>query len=118
MKPAFLIAAAAVALTGLSACTSPTSPAGAMASANNSCINPTRIQKQTIVSDEEIRFEMNDGKVWVNKLPRACNGLKFEGGFSWKVHGTQVCSNQEIIEVLNRGTTCMLGEFTQVPAVS
>lgn len=115
MKSAVLIATVAVALTGLSACTQ-TPAAGA--AANNSCINPTRIQKQTIVSDQEIRFELNNGEVWVNKLPNTCSGLKSEGGFSWKVHGTQVCSNQEIIEVLNRGTTCMLGEFTQVPAAS
>ncbi|MEZ6028791.1 MAG: hypothetical protein R3C46_03475 [Hyphomonadaceae bacterium] len=84
--------------------------------ANNTCINPTRIHRQEIVSDQEIRFEMDNGDVWVNKLKHDCNGLKFEGGFSWDVRGTQVCSNEQIITVLNAGNTCMLGAFTKAPA--
>jgi hypothetical protein len=108
------LAVAAIALLGVAACASPTAQ-DASASAP-ACINPTRIEKQEILSDREIRFEMNDGTVWINTLKRECNGLKFEGGFAWDVRGTQVCSDQQIITVLNAGNTCMLGTFAKAPA--
>ncbi len=88
------------------------------ASINNSCINPTEITKQTIVSDQEIRFELRNGEEWVNQLPRACYGLKFQQGFSWDVRGTLVCSNQQTIHVKDDGTPCQLGEFTRLPKAS
>jgi hypothetical protein len=79
------------------------------------CINPTDIAKQDIVSDKEIRFTMRNGDLWANSLPQSCSGLKSEGGFEWVVRGTLVCSNQQSITVLRRGTPCLLGEFTQLP---
>ncbi len=122
VKPTFLIATTAIALAGgLSACTSPADPTGAPAkpaSIQDSCINPTQIQKQKIVSDQEIQFTLAGGEVWVNKLPRSCPGLKFEQGFSWKITGGLVCSNQQTITVNNTGTFCQLGEFSRVPAAA
>jgi hypothetical protein len=125
MKTQQRISAAAIAfVTCLSACTSstpstssaPSADASASsASANNSCINPTQIRKQTIVSDQDIQFELNTGDVWVNHLPRACSGLKFQQGFTWEVHGTLVCSNKQMIRVKDEGTICALGEFTRAP---
>jgi hypothetical protein len=113
------ISAAAIALVScLSACTSPAPSPGApgsLASIKNSCINPTEIRKQTIVSDQEIQFELNNGDVWVNRLARACHGLKLSGGFSWEVRGTLACSNQERITVKDTGTPCQIGEFTHLP---
>jgi hypothetical protein len=103
----------------LSACASPgpatVAPAGST-SIENSCINPTEITKQTVVSDQEIQFELRNGETWVNKLPRACSGLKLAGGFSWEVRGTLVCSNQERITVLETGVPCQIGEFSRVAA--
>jgi hypothetical protein len=115
--PAMMLAAIALAGT-LQACTSAggaETTAASQAAASNACINPTRIQKQTILSDQEIQFELNNGETWVNKLPRACPNLKFQGGFSWEVRGTQVCSNQQVIYVREDGTPCQLGAFTLVP---
>jgi len=114
--------AAAIVLAGLlSACTSAdtsaTAPVStASASIQDSCINPTEITKQSILSDQEIRFELRNGEVWLNTLPRACPGLKFQQGFSWEVRGTLVCSNQEMIRVKDEGTPCMLGEFARLPS--
>lgn len=116
MKPAFQIAAATfAAATCLISCTSPAAPAG-QASIQNSCINPTEIEKQTILSDEEIRFEMRNGDVFVSHMSPACHGLKFEGGFSWQVRGTLVCGKQQTIEVLRTGNVCLLGELTREPS--
>jgi hypothetical protein len=114
--------AVALVLAGfLSACTAAdtsgtTPPTTPRASIQDSCINPTEITKQTILSDQEIRFELRNGEVWLNTLPRSCPGLKFQQGFSWEVRGTLVCSNQEMIRVKDDGTTCMLGEFARLPS--
>lgn len=117
MKAGLGIGAAAV-LLGLAACTSPDTRAEANASPagiSGSCINPTEISRQQIVSDQEIRFEMRNGDVWTNTMKRACPGLKMQGGFNWEVRGTMVCSNQQRIEVLQVGTPCQLGVFTKAP---
>jgi hypothetical protein len=122
MKIDMQISAVAIALVScLFACTSPAPLLGAAtgsASIENSCINPTEIRKQTIVSDQEIQFELNNGEVWANRLPRACHGLKLSGGFSWEVRGTLACSNQERITVKDTGTPCQIGEFTKLPKAS
>ncbi len=114
--------AVATALAGLlAACTSADTTAGTTASATsieNSCINPTEITRQEVVSDREIQFELRNGETWVNRLPRTCPGLKFQQGFSWEVRGTLVCSNQQMITVKDDGTPCMLGEFAKLPSTS
>jgi hypothetical protein len=120
MKPTLLIASAAMALAGaLSACTTPaasTETAVKPVSMQDSCINPTRIQEQKVVSNDEIQFTLAGGEVWSNRLVRSCPGLKSQGGFSWEVTGTMVCSNRQSIFVLDVGTPCQLGEFTRLPA--
>lgn len=104
-------------LLGLSACSSSEPTAGDQQSASiaNSCINTANITRQDIVSDEEISFEMRNGDVWVNKLPRKCPSLKIQGGFTWDVRGMMVCSNEQTIYVINDGTPCQLGAFTRLP---
>lgn len=106
---------AVIALAGaFAACSTPTDAGGATsASIQNSCINPTHIKEQKILSDREIQFTLNDGEVWLNTLPRACPSLKFQGGFTWEVRGMQVCSNEQIIYVREDGTPCQLGAFTR-----
>ena len=119
-----LASVAAIAFAGLlSACTSAdTSGAGpaasTQASIEDSCINPTEIRKQKVLSDQEIQFELRNGEVWINHLPRVCPGLKFQQGFSWEIRGTLACSNQEMIRVKEEGTPCMLGEFLRLPPQS
>ena len=111
-------AAIGMMLVGIAACSSTEPTAGGeqqQASISNSCINPTNIAHQTIVSDQEIRFEMRNGDVWVNNLPRKCPSLKFQGGFTWDVRGMMVCSNQQTIYVKDDGTPCQLGAFTRLP---
>lgn len=108
-----VVIAALGALLGAAGCASPAATDAAATAQAGSCINPTRIKQQEILSDREIRFELDNGEVWTNTLKRECHGLKFEGGFSWNVRGTQVCANEQIITVRNAGTTCVLGDFTR-----
>ena len=111
--------ALAALMGALAACSTPTDAAGATADRIvDSCINPTRIKEQKILNDREIQFTLNDGEVWLNTLPRACPSLKFQGGFTWEVSGTQVCSNEQTIYVSEDGTPCQLGAFTRVPAAT
>ena len=122
MKTTMRTGAVAIVLASfLPACTSASTTAGApattaRASIENSCINPTEITRQEILSDQEIRFELRNGDVWVNRLPRVCPGLKSQQGFAWDVRGTLVCSNEQRITVKDEGTPCMLGEFAKLPA--
>ena len=113
------ISFAIIAMTATLAACSSSEPAAAgaqqSASIANSCINPIDIRSQDIVSDKEIRFEMRNGEVWVNTLPRQCPNLKFQGGFTWDIRGGMVCSNQQTIFVKDHGTPCQLGAFTRLP---
>lgn len=115
----FIIATVTCFVAALPACTSQatgTSAGGAtIASTGRVCINTLQIRKQSILSDQDIQFEMNNGDVWVNHLPSRCPNLKSQGGFAWNIHNATVCSNQEIIHVLDDGPSCSIGEFTKQP---
>lgn len=122
MKPTFLIASASIALAStLLACTSPAPPAAPTQTAakpvsiQDSCIDPTRIQAQKVISDQEIQFTLAGKQVWTNHLAHVCPGLKAQGGFSWEVTGSMICSNKQTIFVLDRDTPCQLGEFSRLP---
>ena len=121
MQRRFHIGIALTLAAALSACTSPApspAPAGpaTLVSRADSCINPMQIKKQKILSDRDIQFEMNNGDIWVNHMDHRCPGLQSERGFSWDLHGNSVCSNQQIIYVLNDNGSCALGEFRKQPA--
>lgn len=118
MNTAWRTAIAALMLLGGGGCASQTAQDGMATAQADRCINPTHIKKQEIVSDQEIRFTLNNDEVWVNTLPRKCPNLKFQGGFSWEVRGMQVCSNEQTIYVREDGTPCQLGAFTRVPAAT
>ncbi len=79
------------------------------------CLSAGSIASTAVVSDEAILFYTDDGMIWRNTLQRACPGLAFENGFSEEIRGGEVCSNQQLIHVLRRGTPCFLGAFTPEP---
>lgn len=78
------------------------------------CINPSDINHMGFPDDKTILFYMNGGKVriWRNDLPRACQGLSFEKGIAYEIRGGMICSNMQVVYVMNRWTPCMLGAFT------
>jgi hypothetical protein len=75
------------------------------------CLNVRDIRSRRAISNDEIRFEMSNGEIWINRLKRSCPNLRFENAFAWDVSGGFVCSNQQTIYVLNHGNHCQLGEF-------
>lgn len=106
---------AALILISVSACTSPADPAQQQTSMADSCIDASRIQKQEVISNQEIRFTLAGGEVWTNRLARTCPGLKSQGGFSWDA-SNRICSGLQTIYVLASGIPCQLGEFTRAAA--
>lgn len=81
---------------------------------NNVCIDPSRIDHTSYPDEHTILFYMNGGKVriWRNDLPRACPGLTFERGIAYTIRGGEICSNMQVVYVINRWTPCFLGAFT------
>lgn len=77
------------------------------------CISTRRIDRTSVLDDENILFEMNGNKVYLNRLNSRCPNLAFEGSFMYQISGTRLCRG-EIITVLHsgeRGASCSLGTF-------
>jgi len=84
------------------------------------CISPGWIRHTYIVDDRTIIFYMNQQKIFVNRLPHRCAGLRSAGTFSYRLRGIQLC-NVDTIKVvrsagsrLETGPTCGLGMFRPV----
>lgn len=78
------------------------------------CLNLSTIKETKVIDDQTILFYMRGGKIYRNDLPYRCSGLSFEEGFSYSTSINKLCGNREIITVLDRGTKCGLGGFTEV----
>jgi len=76
------------------------------------CIDAGHIDHTVVVDDQTVLFFMRDKIVWKNTLPQRCPSLKFEGSFANEVRGDEICSNRQMIRVLQTGTWCSLGAFT------
>lgn len=80
--------------------------------ADSVCLATYQIDRTKIVDDSTIIFYMHNGKAWKNTLPHKCSGLKYSNGFSYSTPTDTICSNLQTIKLIDRGTTCGLGEFT------
>ena len=76
------------------------------------CLDAGHIDHTVVVDDQTILFYMRGGKVWQNTLRQACPSLKFERAFSEEIRGDAICSNRQLIRVLQTGAVCSLGAFT------
>jgi hypothetical protein len=106
MRKAFFALALALAIPGI-ALAQPKS-----AQKDYLCLTATDIDHTSVLSDTEILIAMRSGKVWKNTLQHPCPGLKFYSGFSWVIGGDMICSNAQVIRVLQQGNSCFLGNFT------
>ena len=84
------------------------------------CISPAWIRHTYIVDDRTIIFYMNQQKIFVNRLPHRCAGLRSAGTFAYRLRGIRLC-NVDTIQVvrttgigLDTGPTCGLGMFRPV----
>jgi len=84
------------------------------ASAAHMCVQARDILSTHSDDGRLMTFKMRDGRVLVNHLQGVCSDLRFEG-FSWVVRGTEdICENQQSLQVLRSGQTCLLGKFDVV----
>lgn len=84
------------------------------------CVSLARIDRTKIVNDSTILFYMLGPDVYVNNLPRRCNGLKRMDGFSYETSIGRLCS-VDIIRGLRNvggefvpGVACGLGQFVPI----
>ena len=79
------------------------------------CIRSSDIQNSQPANDEKsITFTMRNGDKWRNDLRGRCSGLRFNG-FAWVLHSDEICDSQQTLRVLQTGSICMIGKFTQLP---
>lgn len=94
-----------------------TSPQAAEGDEPVSCIGLSSIRRTEIIDDKNIAFFMRNGDVYLNRLDRACVGLRRDQPFSYRTSIGQLC-NVDVITVLEdyglgltRGAACGLGMF-------
>lgn len=79
------------------------------------CVKSRDIQSTDSKDGKLLTFKMRDGRVLVNHLQGICSDLRFEG-FVWVLRGgdESICENQQALQVLRSGQTCILGKFDTV----
>ncbi len=87
-----------------------------------SCINIINILDTRVLDDGTILFETDMNKVYINRLPYQCPGLKMEGSFSYSTSLSRLC-RQDIIKVLDEAggistSQCGLGEFVLLKGIN
>jgi hypothetical protein len=113
MKKIIIIAAALAAIPA-----SPSLAQTAAITATHVCLQATDIKSTSVVDNRTIIFTMNNGTSWKNTLQADCPGLRSAGAFSYVITGSDVCSNEQRIQVLHGPSSCFLGNFTPVPSKS
>ena len=83
--------------------------------AANMCVKSREIQSTDSKDGKLLTFKMRDGRVLVNHLQGICSDLRYEG-FVWVLRGgdEDICENQQSLQVLRSGQTCLLGKFDLV----
>ena len=84
------------------------------------CLDMVNIRNTKILDDQTILFSTYGEKVYINRLPFPCFGLKMAGTFSYETSIDRLC-RQDIIEVVEsppgQGSKCGLGKFIEIKGV-
>lgn len=81
------------------------------------CVSLARIDRTYVLNDSNILFYLRGRKVYINKLPRKCPGLRRADSFMYKTSSSQLCSFDIVTALDNigfgfsRGASCGLGKF-------
>ena len=80
----------------------------------STCLGISKIQETKILDDQTILFKSDMNKIYINRLPKQCSGLKIADAFSYGTSLSRLCS-VDMIRVLENDSsatsTCGLGEF-------
>ena len=84
------------------------------------CISRSAIRRTEVIDDYSIVFYMSHQKIYLNRLPNRCSGLRSARTFSYRATGSQLC-NVDTIKVVrsmggrpDTGPSCGLGKFRPV----
>lgn len=84
------------------------------------CISRSAIRRTEVIDDRTIVFYMSHQKIYLNRLPNRCSGLRSARTFSYRATGSQLC-NVDTIKVVrsmggrpDTGPSCGLGKFRPV----
>ena len=82
------------------------------------CIDASRIRRTETLSESFIVFYLRPRTIWVNQLPRPCDGLRTDSVLSIESNERQMCEFH-FVEPYNPaldqgGVSCRLGRFEQV----
>lgn len=87
------------------------------------CLPLMQVRSTNVVDGQTIDFQLRDGSVWRNRLPRSCPTLGFNRAFSYSTTIPQLC-NVDLIQVIVQGNpgiigaSCGLGKFERLPPKS
>lgn len=79
----------------------------------NRCLRVQDIKDTTTPNASTILFHMRDGTVWRNSLKSPCSGLTWDGFVHKNFGVAEYCGNKEIVQSINTGQHCMLGDFSR-----
>ena len=86
------------------------------------CISLQSIRSTHVVDDRTITFVISNNRMFANTLPRACQGLGRNRGFTHNSRTTQLCAVNSITVVQHGGNrmaspSCGLGQFQPMKPV-
>lgn len=112
-------------LPGLLAALSATTAPGQRAQDDDEpvrCISLSRIDQTRVIDERTIAFFLRNGRIYLNRLNRACPSLKRDKPFSYSTATGQLCRIDAITVIedfglgLIRGASCSLGMFDPTDA--
>lgn len=87
------------------------------------CISLTMLDRTDVIDDRNILFYMRNNKIYLNRLPHRCSGLRFADRFSYRPIVNRLCSIDTITPLRDGspgglgmigGVSCKLGQFTAI----
>lgn len=89
--------------------------AGWTAGAEIRCIDPRRLQGPRVIDRQTLAYSEGRGRVWINRLPEECLGLRFDAVPVVQQINSKMCANDIVTPVSPgriAGGNCRLGSFT------
>lgn len=81
------------------------------------CINARSIRGADVIDDNHVVFEIQGRRLFLNVLPKTCQGLSRDGRFSYDTYTRSLCASDKIRILRESGNTfyegksCSLGRF-------
>lgn len=89
--------------------------AGRVAGPPERCIEISRVNGPQIIDDQTIVYRQSGRRIWVNRLPDACPGLRTDALVVVQPTGSQLCSTDNFRTLIRYtsipGAICRFGEF-------